>query len=137
MLRNSKFKEIHSVTKCNNPRCGTCDHLTKGTCFNFNGRSFIVKANMSCDKKNVIYVIICPGCNVFYIGETENTLRARVRVHKHINSPEYRQIHVTLNEHLDVCGHKQFHIFQFINYQAETIFADGKKKKILSVHQKT
>ena len=74
---------------------------------------------------------------MFYIGETENTLRARVRVLKHINSPEYRQIHVTLSEHLDVCGHKQFHIFQFKNYQMETIFADVKKKKILSVHQKT
>ena len=45
---------------------------------------------MSCDKKNVIYVITCPGCKEFYIGETENTLRARVRVHKqHINTPEY------------------------------------------------
>lgn len=112
LLCNSKFNENHSVTKCNNPRCGTCDHLTEGTCFNFNGRSFTVNANMSCDTKNVICVITCPGCKEFYIGETGNTLRARVRVHKqHINTPEYRQI--ALSEHLDVCGHKQFHIFPF------------------------
>ena len=64
---------------------------------------------MSCDTRNVIYFIICLGCNELYIGETGNTLRARVRVHKqHINTPEYRQI--ALSEHLDVCGHKQLHI---------------------------
>ena len=52
------------------------------------------------------------GCKEFYIGETGNTLRARIHVHEqHINTPEYRQI--ALCEHLDVCGHKQFHIFPF------------------------
>ena len=64
-----------------------------------------MNANMSCDSKNAICVINCPGCKEFYIGETGNTLGARVRVHKqHINTPEYRQI--ALSEHLDVCGHK-------------------------------
>ena len=33
LLCNSKFKENHSVTKCNNPRCGTFNHLTEGTFF--------------------------------------------------------------------------------------------------------
>ena len=67
---------------------------------------------MSCNTKNVIYVITFPGYNEFYIGETGNTLLARVRVHKqHINTPEFRQI--ALSEHYDVCGHKQFHIFPF------------------------
>ena len=37
---------------------------------------------MSCETKNLIYVITCHGCNEFYIGETSTTLRARIRVHK-------------------------------------------------------
>ena len=63
----------------------------EGNCFNFDVL-FTVNANMSCDTKNVIFAITCPGCNEFYIGETGNTLRARVRVHKqHFNTPDYRQ----------------------------------------------
>ena len=46
--------------KLNNHRCRTCDHLTEGTWFNYNGRSFTVNANTSCDTKNVIYVTTCP-----------------------------------------------------------------------------
>ena len=37
------------------------------------------------------------------LGETSNTLRARVRLHKqHINSREYRQINLYAN--LETCG---------------------------------
>ena len=78
LLCNSKFKGEHTVTKCNNRRCSTSDHLTEVTCFNFNGRSFRVSANMTCDSRNAIYVITCPGCNELYIVETGNTLRVRV-----------------------------------------------------------
>ena len=46
---------------------------------------------MTCESKDVIYVLPFAGCNEDYIGETSNTLRARVRVHKqHISLPEYR-----------------------------------------------
>ena len=56
---------------------------------------------MSCETKNLIYVITCHGCNEFYIGETSTTLRARIRVHKQqMNHAEYRQI--KLSEHWDI-----------------------------------
>ena len=48
-------------------------YLTEGPCINFNGRSFTVIANMSCDRQNVIYVITFPRCKEFYIGKTGNT----------------------------------------------------------------
>ena len=66
---------------------------------------------MSCDTKNVLYVITCPGCQEYYIGETSNSLRACIWVHKQMNTPAYRQI--CLSEHLDVCGEKRFHVFPF------------------------
>ena len=74
------------------------------------------------------YVITCPGCKKFYIGETENILRARIRVHKqHVNIPEYRQI--ALSEHLDICGHKQFHIFPFDKLTGEDNLCRREKEK--------
>jgi Tfp pilus assembly protein PilV len=72
---------------------------------------------MSCDTRDVIYVITCPGCNEYHIGETSNTLRSRARVHKQqINTPAYRQIQ--LSAHIETCGNKQFTIFSF--YKLET-----------------
>ena len=74
----------------------------------------------------------CPGCNEFYIGETGNTLFARVRVHKQlINTTEYRQI--ALTEHWGVCGQKQFQIFPFYKLASgdrwrQYLIADEKKK---------
>jgi hypothetical protein len=80
----------------------------------FNARNFRITANMLCDTRDVIYAITCPGCSEYYIGETNNTLRSRVRVHKQeINTPEYREIQ--LSAHLETCGNKQFTIFPFIN----------------------
>ena len=44
---------------------------------------------MTCDSKDVIYVIKFAGCNKYYMGETSNILRARVCVHKQdINTSE-------------------------------------------------
>ena len=57
----------------------------------------LMPINMTCESKDDIYVIKCAGCNEYYIGETSNTLRPRLHVHKqHNNTPEYRQIN--LNE---------------------------------------
>ncbi|XP_061175938.1 uncharacterized protein LOC133184880 [Saccostrea echinata] len=128
ILCSSHFKNTCAVAKCEDSRCGTCQHIIEGSTYNFNGRQFTVNANMSCDTKNVIYVITCPGCHQYYIGETSNPLRARVRVHRqHINSPEYRQI--PLSEHLDRCGNKQFTIFPFYKLSNESDIQGREKEK--------
>ena len=114
ILCSSKLttNKIFSVKKCENPRCGTCSYLREGSMYNFNGKIFTIRHDMSCSTQNVIYVITCHGCNQYYIGETKNTIRCRTRIHKQqINNPNYRQI--SLSEHLDVCGRKSFSIFPF------------------------
>lgn len=58
---------------------------------------------MSCQSKYLIYTILCDCWNKFYLGETETTLKARIRVHKkQIKDPKYRNI--KLIEHIDVYG---------------------------------
>ena len=84
---------------------------------------------MSCETKNLIYVITCHGCNEFYIGETSTTLRVRIRVHKQqMNHAEYRQI--KLSEHLDICGKKQFSVFPFYKILIDISFISKKRKNI-------
>ena len=104
ILCSSQFEDPnYSVTKCMDQRCGTCNYITEGSTYNFSGRNFRINTNMSCDTRDVIYVITCPWCNEYYIGETSNTLRSRVRVHRQqINTPEYRQIQ--LSAHLETSG---------------------------------
>ena len=71
------------LTKRNRPKYGICDRLTTDTEYLFSsGKTFKVKACMSCDVKNLIYVIKCCGCQGEYIGETGDTLHHRATVYK-------------------------------------------------------
>ena len=46
---------------------------------------------------------MCNGCNSQYIGQTGDTVRSRVRVHKqHIAHKEFRMLGIS--EHISVCG---------------------------------
>ena len=58
---------------------------------------------MSCDVKNLIYVIRCSGCHEEYIGEKGDTLRHRVTVHKQqIIDVSTRILYVS--GHIDHCA---------------------------------
>ena len=111
LLTRAKFTAMthtptHTVTRCNRPNCGLCSHLLEGNSFTFKcGKTVTTKFDMSCDVKNVIYVIVCQGCQEEYIGETQN-LRERMRVHRqHIRQPETRTMHVS--QHIDQCTQTQ------------------------------
>ena len=54
---------------------------------------------MTCESKNVIYVMKYIGCGNKYIGETGNFLRERVTVHnQQIRNPKTRMLYVS--EHM-------------------------------------
>ena len=62
---------------------------------------------MSCEVKNVIYVMTCSGCGEEYIGETSNFLRKIVPVHnQQIRGPQTRMLKVT--EHKDNCAKNMY-----------------------------
>lgn len=133
ILTKSSFKETTEfhVTKCQDPRCGTCPYIRQGQSFNFNGKQFTVNNNMSCQTRNVIYVITCSGCGELYIGETGSALRERIRVHKQqINVPQYRKLKVS--EHLDVCGNRTFTVFPFYKlHNSNTIERRDKERHFI------
>ena len=41
-----------------------------------------ITAHLSCQSRNIIYIIMCTKCKVQYIGETDRTLRDRISEHK-------------------------------------------------------
>ena len=48
---SNKQEQKFAVTKCKEPRCGLCKHITEGTSFNFDGQAFSVNADMTCTVK--------------------------------------------------------------------------------------
>lgn len=106
-----------TVKQCQDKRCGTCKFIITGDNFTFKGSNhpFYVKASMDCGSENLLYVLQCQGCLENYIGQTSDTLRTRMRVHKqHINTPEYRKLAVS--QHIANCARnidQQFKVFPF------------------------
>jgi len=110
---NSSEQETKIIEKCGDPRCGTCRYIHTGPNLKLkNGREIYPNANLNCKSVNLIYCIVCSGCNEWYIGQTGSSLCERIRIHRQqIRSPSTRQI--PLSEHLDVCGHQTFIVFPF------------------------
>ena len=44
--------------------------------------SYKIPGKFNCQSKNVIYVLTCGTHKVLYVGETQQTLNARVRLHE-------------------------------------------------------
>ena len=138
ILTRAKFDQSNqderSVNRCERPNCGTCPYLLQGNAYQFkSGHLFSVRENMTCASQNLIYVIKCSGCGEEYIGQTGDTLRSRVRVHKQqIKDPSYRCI--PLSEHIERCaGDKSpnFRIFPFYKVMSDSD-ETRKSKKINS-----
>ena len=110
LLTRAKFEQTQEspkITKCNRPNCGVCEYLMTDNEFLFKcGKTFKVKTSMSCDAKNLIYVIKCKGCDEEYIGETGDTLRHRLTVHRQrIRDARVRMLYVS--SHIANCARFQ------------------------------
>ena len=94
---------------CSEKRCECCNYLLINDHYTVKNVqiSFKLKKRFTCDKSNLIYVVICDTCKEEYIGETgegKTKLRDRVRVyHQHIKQPRLQQLKV--EGHLRVCGY--------------------------------
>ena len=61
----------------------TCLYLIEANSVHFDqvNINFEIKAEFTCESRNLIYSIFCSGCNKYYIGSTGN-LRKRLSSHK-------------------------------------------------------
>ena len=83
--------------------CATCpyifDGLTNYTFFS-TGETRPIKSNLTCETKNLIYMIQCNRCNLQYIGETKRPLKERFNEHRRtIDNPNTKSKPTTAAEH--------------------------------------
>jgi len=116
LLRNTKKKVLtdlnllttweHSFSHCNT--CNFKEYLYTCNTFSVNKISYCIIGNYSCLSTNVIYLIYCNSCDIYYVGQTINF---HDRLYKHI---EAIKNHCNLHVHSHFwksCTLKSFKIF--------------------------
>ena len=104
--------KTNKVTKCGDPRCGTCEIIEEGQSKTLISCKILTpNQDMNCKSQNLIYCTTCRECNEIYIGQT-GRLIDRVRAHKQqIRDPSIRN--TPYSEHFDRCDKGKFRIFPF------------------------
>ena len=78
---------------------------------------------MTCDSRNLVYIVICPTCIEEYIGEIgagDSKLRDRVRIYRQqIRQPEHEKLKVEKDRR--ICGKGNFAIFPFLQFSSNDI----------------
>ena len=111
------FKKLpgsRGVFKCQN-NCTLCSkNIFPGEFLTLkNGINLIPNARFECTSRNLVYVIVCRGCNEFYIGETGDMLKNRFTVHRQHMSLDYNDAPVKADPHLRTCGKGNYYVFPF------------------------
>ena len=127
LLTKAKFtsNDICEVRKCTKSNRGLFIHLLEGNSFQFNcGMNFKVHDDMTCEVKNILYVMKCRGCGEEYTGEIGNVLRKRVTIHsQQIRDPRTRMLQVS--GHFDECAshlNPKYYIFPSYKMYLETVY---------------
>ena len=122
-LKNEKGLKIHRTSKhrrkqnattsagfwpCNSDkRCETCKkglfHLTITS--SKNGEKHPIKQSLTCNKKNICYLINCKLCNLQYTGETKREFH--LRLNSHPNDIKLNQKSTGNVRHFSECGFKK------------------------------
>jgi hypothetical protein len=84
--------------KCKNNKCKVCDKLITSKYFLIkNCFTLPIIDNCSCDAENIIYLIACKKCHMFYIGESGRTVKTRF--YEHLNNiSNYKKFSVKKTE---------------------------------------
>jgi hypothetical protein len=86
VVHNFVLKKFTSykTKKCNMKNCKICKFIYASSYIKidkFSNLKIKLMNNATCTTSNLIYIIICKKCKLFYIGETGLTLNARITQH--------------------------------------------------------
>lgn len=97
----------------------------------------IFQSKPPCTSSNLIYVIRCAGCGENYIGQTGDTLRHRMTVHRQqIREPKYQC--TSVSEHIRNCARNKspnFTIFPFYKFLRDTTEKEREAKEKLFINK--
>ena len=104
--------------------------LSEGKSYNFENTvtKFLINKDLSCNSKNVVYIIECSKCKEIYIASTQ-ALNTRTSLHRsNIKITENRKLNVS--KHLYECSQGEFKIMPV--YQTnEYLLLQIKEKKFI------
>ncbi len=69
------------TSKCKQLFCGICPFINSSFTFPLKNKTLPILCDSDCNSSNLVYLITCKKCNVFYIGETMRTLNLRISEH--------------------------------------------------------
>ena len=75
----------NTLTNCTSKKCLLCKiHIKEMTTIssNTNKQTFNIIGNLTCNTRNIIYVITCAKCGLQYVGETGRSARDRLTDHR-------------------------------------------------------
>jgi hypothetical protein len=80
---NIKKQVKYKTKKCLQKDCIICKFIYEKNYIHIKDYNIKIniKNNATCQTSNIIYIIMCTKCNIFYIGETDKTLNERIRQH--------------------------------------------------------
>ena len=109
---------------CNKP-CITCPKTDHSNIVMSNTDiSYKIPGKFNCQSKNVIYVLTCGIHNVQYVGETQQTLNARFRLHESIiNTMKENPVADHFNE--------ENHLNNKLNYKINIVGQEANKNRRL------
>jgi len=89
---NNAFVHNHKITlskryrtkKCLENSCKICKFIYAKDYIKVDEAKIKLLANATCNTKNIIYIIFCKRCSIFYIGESSKSLKERTM--QHINN---------------------------------------------------
>ena len=127
LLTRAAFdRSIGVVSKCESRHhCGCCDYIITGSSFFFHraNKTFNIKTDMNCGTKNLLYVLVCKGCDEYYIGQTGLELRNRLASHKS-QIKHYQNSMCPVSEHINFCAKKlkvKFKIMPFFKIHSSDV----------------
>ena len=132
-----KFSKF-SYHKCNNINCNICKFSKTIYFFKRNNLFLPLQSTSNCNAIGIIYIIECKKCNLFYIGESGRSVKARLSEHlsnikrfgKNLNNSLISfnsQSEVAI--HFNESGHSYQEDFSFFIFKSN-IFDDSIRKSI-------
>ena len=121
--------------KCITPSCLTCPYSLPGKVIKASATDFKTEVNapVSCDTKNVIYLISCQHCLQQYVGETHRPAKERFGNHRgYVNRKELEK---ATGQHFNLPGHSISDIkFQIIEkvYNKDPFYRKEREKMYIN-----
>lgn len=116
------------IDKCRHPLCKCCQNInpTNAIYVPHIGYTVQVDRDMSCNNRNIIYIIICDKCKKAYVGETKNKLKERLNKHR---SDIKLRVNSAISIHFNGAGHSIRHLRIFPLEQIEMDDSNFRKQR--------